>query len=205
MHSSKQQPKQPAEESAGVPGLQYLPDYLPADEQAAVLAFVDAAPWSGALSRRTQHYGWRYDYQARRVDESLYLGPLPDWAQTLADQFVTDGFVLSPPDQMIVGEYLPGQGIAPHVDCRPCFGPVIFSLSLGSACIMQFESEDTGEKQELRLEPGSLLVLSGEARERWRHSIPARKSDPLPDGTRSPRERRVSLTFRTVVREYAAQ
>jgi hypothetical protein len=41
-----------------------------------------------------------------------------------------------------------------------------------------------------------LLVLAGDARYRWRHAIPARRSDP----DRGPRGRRLSLTFRTVVR-----
>ncbi len=49
----------------------------------------------------------------------------------------------------------------------------------------------------LRLEPGSLLILSGEARHDRTQAIPARKSD-LINGARIPRTRRVSPTFRTV-------
>ena len=37
-----------------------------------------------------------------------------------------------PFEQAIVNEYEPGQGIAPHVD-RDCFGPVVATVSLGSA------------------------------------------------------------------------
>jgi alkylated DNA repair dioxygenase AlkB len=50
----------------------------------------------------------------------------------------------------------------------------------------------------VRLAPGSLVVMAGPARQEWRHAIPARKSDPAPDGGRVPRERRVSVTFRTL-------
>jgi alkylated DNA repair dioxygenase AlkB len=50
------------------------------------------------------------------------------------------------------------------------------------------------------LEPGSLLVLSGEARFAWTHGIAARRFDVI-DGVRTARARRVSLTFRTVVLE----
>ena len=42
------------------------------------------------------------------------------------------------------------------------------------------------------------LVLRGEARYHWRHSIPARKTDVI-DGVRVARTRRVSVTFRCVI------
>jgi alkylated DNA repair dioxygenase AlkB len=102
------------------------------------------------------------------------------------------------PDQVIVNEYLPGQGIARHVDCVPCFGPVVLSLSLGSACVMDLHAPETLERISLPLPRRSLLVLAGPARSAWSHSITARKADVI-DGVRTPRARRVSLTFRTVL------
>ncbi len=159
---------------------------------------INAAPWSEELSRRVQHYGWRYDYRARRISRDDYLGPLPDWLQDLANQLVTDGHFETAPDQVIINEYLPGQGIAPHVDCLPCFGDTIASLSLLSATTMVFDHPGTKERREVRLNPGDLLVLKGEWRSTWRHSIPARKSDVV-DGVRVPRTRRLSLTFRNVL------
>jgi alkylated DNA repair dioxygenase AlkB len=50
---------------------------------------------------------------------------------------------------------------------------------------------------ELDLPPRSLLVLSDQARYAWAHEIPARLSD-WRDGRRQARERRVSVTFRSV-------
>ncbi|MEO9969912.1 MAG: hypothetical protein ABJG15_08810 [Hyphomonadaceae bacterium] len=58
-------------------------------------------------------------------------------------------------------------------------------------------TDPSGHREELYLQPRSLLILTGVARSKWRHAIPARKSD-LPDGTRIPRERRISLTFRKI-------
>lgn len=98
---------------------------------------------------------------------------------------------------MIVNEYLPDQGISAHVDCEPCFGPAIASLSLGGPVQMAFRHRQAGEQISLTLEPLMLLILSGQARYDWTHEIPARKSD-LIAGVRQPRARRVSLTFRTV-------
>jgi len=37
-----------------------------------------------------------------------------------------------------VNEYLPGQGIAPHVDTHDAFGPTLLSLSLVSGIVMDF-------------------------------------------------------------------
>jgi len=108
----------------------------------------------------------------------------------------------SPADQVIVNEYLPGQGISAHVDCVPCFGPDVAAISLGSACTMDFTSLEGGVKAPVRLEPGSLCVMTGPARYEWRHAIAARKSD-LTDAGRIPRGRRVSVTFRTVLHAQA--
>src|SRR5688572_5665728 len=120
-----------------VPGLKYEPGYVAGPAEAALLAAVDAEPWMGDLKRRVQHHGYRYDYAARKVDPSMYLGPLPAWAQPLAARLVADGHMPASPDQLIVNEYEPGQGISPHVDCIPCFGPVVCSVSLGSQCAME--------------------------------------------------------------------
>src|SRR5438045_9721394 len=89
---------------------------------------------------------------------------------------------------MLVNEYLPGQGIAPHRDDAP-FGRVVASLSLLSPCVMDFRHRPTGRREQLLLEPRSLLVLSDEARYDWEHGIAARKKDawqglPLNSGRR---------------------
>lgn len=65
--------------------------------------------------------------------------------QGLAERLVADGRFAAVPDQVIANEYLPGQGISAHVDCEPCFGEVIASLSLLSACEMRFASLSSGE------------------------------------------------------------
>lgn len=117
--------------------------------------------------------------------------------QGLAERLVADGRFAAVPDQVIANEYLPGQGISAHVDCEPCFGEVIASLSLLSACEMRFASLSSGETRAVILLPCSLLVLAGPARRDWTHAIPARLSDVI-DGLRVARQRRVSLTFRTM-------
>ncbi|WP_083872895.1 alpha-ketoglutarate-dependent dioxygenase AlkB [Nocardia testacea] len=179
---------------AGVEGLRYASDWVRASEQVRLLAAIDAAPWSSELRRRVQHFGHRYDYGRRSVAVREPAAPLPGWACELVERLEWD----VAPDQVIVNEYLPGQGIGPHIDCVPCFGPVVATLSLGSACTMDFLAPEGGVCVPVRLAPGSLCEMTREARYRWRHTIAARKTDPSPSG-RVSRGRRVSVTFRTVL------
>ena len=103
-------------------------------------------------------------------------------------------------DQVIVNEYLPGQGISKHIDKITYFGSEIVTLSLGSTSVMTFRCGSTGQKEDLFLERRSLLVLTDEARYQWTHEIPGRKSDIMA-GVRYSRGRRLSITLRTVLRE----
>jgi alkylated DNA repair dioxygenase AlkB len=177
-----------------VPGLTYCRGLLEPEEQCRVLAKVDARPWRNDLKRRVQHYGYKYDYKARSVDHSMYVGPLPTFALGVAQRLLDRGLVEEMPDQLIVNEYEPGQGITAHIDCEPCFKNTIITVSLGWAYEMDFISVATEEVKPALLEPGSALIMQGEARYQWMHRIKARISD-----RGVPRRRRVSLTFRNVI------
>ena len=178
-------------------GLIYVPGFLSCDQAEALVAELDARPWQDDLQRRVQHYGYRYDYKERFIDpERSKTTPLPELASVLAarisDFLATKGhrFRFT---QMIVNEYLPGQGISPHVD-HPAFrGPVV-SVSLLSDIVMDFEKRGD-QRFEQVLERDSMVALTGPAREEWTHAIKARKSD-LIEGKKCPRGRRVSLTYR---------
>jgi alkylated DNA repair dioxygenase AlkB len=183
---------------ARIPGLAYIPGYIDPEAQQTLLNAIDAALWLSDLRRRVQHYGYRYDYTRKAIDDSLFLGPLPPWAASLAERLHTDGHIAAVPDQLIVNEYLPGQGIASHIDCVPCFGDTVLSLSLGGPCVMDLSHARERTVASLLLEPGSLLVLREAARYAWRHGIASRKTDHYAGRTIT-RRRRVSLTFRTVV------
>ena len=184
-----------APSAPAIPGLSYRPDLLKEAEQASLLAYVDAQPWLAALKRRTQHYGYPYDYTARTIDTSMRLGDVPEVFASVAAKMVAEGLFPMTPDQVIVNEYLPGQGISAHVDCTPCFQDAIATVSLGWEYPMDFiRTADPGDVRTVLLERGSVLVFRGEARYDWKHRIRARLSD---DGVR--RQRRVSLTFRNVI------
>ena len=182
-----------------IPGLRYIENYITEDKQYQLLTHVDKGPWLKDLKRRVQHYGFKYDYKARKVNYDMRIGELPEWLKDLSLELYEKGYMPKVADQVIVNEYLPGQGISAHIDCEPCFQDTIASLSLGSSCIMNFTYKlDKTKKYPVLLDPGSLVVLSDEARYNWLHEIPDRKSY-MWDGVKYPRQRRVSLTFRKVI------
>jgi len=178
-------------------GLTYLESYISEDEADRLVQEIDAAPWRTDLKRRVQHYGYRYDYKARQARQEDYLGPLPELFHKLAERLTAEGYFQAIPDQVIINEYQPGQGISAHIDCQPCFGETIASVSLLSACVMRFASQIASQQMELHFQPASLLVLKGDARHMWTHAIPPRKTDVI-EGQKHVRSRRISLTFRTM-------
>jgi alkylated DNA repair dioxygenase AlkB len=121
-----------------ISSLAYIPNFITTVEHDFLLSQIDQQPWLTDLKRRVQHYGYKYDYKARTVGNYAYLGPLPDWLSVLSKKLHDNSIFLSMPDQVIVNEYLPGQGISAHSDCVPCFADTIASLSLGSPCVMEF-------------------------------------------------------------------
>ncbi len=124
--------------SALPPGAAYRPDFISPGEEMSYVELLDAGTWSTSLKRRVQHFGYRYDYKAQTVKPDAFLGPLPEWLKALGNRLVEHGYFWQLPDQVIANGYLPGQGISAHVDCVPCFGDAIVSVSLLSQCEMVF-------------------------------------------------------------------
>ena len=182
-----------------VPGLKLIEGFLSPEEQAHCVKQVDAAvqEWRNDLSRRVQHYGWRYDYKARAITPDMHIGALPNWLTKLAQRLYDETALFDRvPEQVIVNEYLPGQGIAMHTD-HPGFGPTVCTISLLDDWEMDF-AEHWKDKTPGLLPRGSCVLLTDSARSIWQHGIAPRKTDSLLGGQRN-RKRRLSLTFRTVL------
>ena len=180
-----------------IQGLTYIPNFIDKLEVESFIDSINSEQWLSDIKRRVQHYGYKYDYKARSIDYSMFIGQLPHWAMTMAQRLFDEKHISVLPDQLIINEYEPGQGIANHVDCEPCFGDTVISISLGSSCVMDFINLRTKQKIEVMLESGSLVVLSGEARHNWTHGIAQRKTDNF-NGIKTDRRLRISMTFRKV-------
>ena len=179
-----------------IPGLTYKQNFITYEQELALVNHIDQEEWNAELKRRVQHYGFKYDYKTRNISQKHYLGPLPDWLMQYCKLLFERKIFAIIPNQVIVNEYEPGQGIATHIDCLSCFGETIASISLLSNCVMNFQKNI--DKRILFLEPKSLLILQDEARYKWQHSIAPKKTDKY-DSKIIPRTRRLSITFRNVI------
>ena len=168
-----------------IPGLILIPTALTIEEQANLVSAIQKESWNLELARRTQHYGYRYDYRAKNLSIKDKLGPFPPWLSSLCQKLKLQ--LTFDAEQVIINEYTPGQQITPHIDAPHLFGPVVASLSLCSKADMIFSNQKNGgTKIPVPLDPGSLVILTGDSRSRWLHSIAPVK------------EYRLSVTFRTV-------
>lgn len=189
-------------ETPDIPGLMYIPDYISTQQQVGVIRSIDTKDWSRVSqsenSRRVQHYGYNYSYERGVANKLTVAAPFLPWAKNLAAKIVRDKLMQVLPDQLIINEYEPGQGIAAHIDAEDLFNDTIVCVSMGSTCVMDFIHSETAEKIALLLQPKSAFVISGDARHKWKHGIAARKTDKI-DGQTIQRSRRISLTFRNTL------
>jgi DNA oxidative demethylase len=172
-------------------GLTYLPDFVSADEERAlveVLAKLDyhAVVMHGQAAKRTvAHFGVTYGYESCSLDDAP---PLPAWVQPLVPRVAAA--MREPPAalaELLVSRYPPGARIGWHRDA-PMFGPTVAGLSLGGACTLKLRNKRRSgyDQYSLDVAPRSLYVLGGAARAVWQHMVPPTK------------EARYSLTFRTL-------
>jgi alkylated DNA repair dioxygenase AlkB len=181
---------------AEVAGLSYEPEFITAGEERVLLWHADRGAWSDFWTRRTQFYGIRYERSALQIDPSAEARePVPAWCDAMRRRLVERGLMDRMANQIGINEYLPGQGIAGHVDY---FRGMVVSLTLGSGCVMDITEPLTKRIVSLWLAPRSILVLQSEARNVWEHGIARRQKD-IVNGHPIRRGRRVSITFRDVL------
>eukprot|EP00924_Labyrinthula_sp_SR-Ha-C_P008512 maker-scaffold_32-snap-gene-2.61-mRNA-1 protein AED:0.00 eAED:0.00 QI:61/1/1/1/1/1/2/1286/327 len=192
-----------------IPGLIILKEFISEIEEAAVSKELNVSletqeqqlclPFK-PLRRRVAHFGYKFNYKLNRADEDSFH---PFSSILMEIKRKIDGSVsrilgrnfLS--DQATVNEYNRGEGIAQHVDTHSAFTEAIASLSLGSSGVFFFESRF--EKFSIYVPRRSLFVMTGESRYEFTHQMPQRVTD-LIDGRVQLRRRRVSVTFREVLR-----
>jgi alkylated DNA repair dioxygenase AlkB len=170
-------------------GLSMIPNFITEEQEIQFLTHIDEQKWNTSLSRRTQHYGYVYGYGNKELTPA---DPIPQWIAPLINKLSFQNV-----SQVIINEYLPGQGISKHTDHERLFGPVVASLTLNSPTTMIFREKRTGDEVGVRLERRSLVVLEKDARYTWTHEISPKLTDTI-NGKRVKRGRRVSITFRSV-------
>jgi alkylated DNA repair dioxygenase AlkB len=178
-------------ESIHVPGFSIQNEYITETEERELVSHVDAGEWNTDWRRRVQRYGTGYGPSSQDPD----FRDFPEWLKPLAAKVGGAAGFPRFPENCVINEYLPGQGIAPHKDYSN-FGPTVGCVSLGSDTMLDLYSEDHSQRVSVHVPRRSLWILGGEARAKWLHGIAPRLNDTI-NGVRTPRARRISITFRT--------
>lgn len=162
-------------------GLKICKNAITAENQKTYMDILETYKWRDDLKRQTQHYGRRYNYVTRTLINDCLETPylISEIAKLLTP------YMNIIPNQCIVNKYIKGERITPHIDA-PCFGPIIITISLGSAMTMRFTNGS--QIYDLILDGGDMIILSEDARYKWKHELLADNNENF---------KRISLTYRT--------
>ena len=158
-------------------GLRYERDAITPEQESELARVFATLPlrqfeFHGHLGkRRVVSYGFRYDFGVRKLQEAEEMPPFLSELRKRAAAFA--GLAPEALVQSSVIEYDPGTEIGWHRD-KPEFGDVL-GVSFLSACRFRFRRRAGSgwERFTLTLEPRSIYLLRGPARDEWEHSIPA--------------------------------
>uniref|UniRef100_A0A914I4N5 Alkylated DNA repair protein alkB homolog 8 n=1 Tax=Globodera rostochiensis TaxID=31243 RepID=A0A914I4N5_GLORO len=189
-------------------GLKIVPNFISAQFESELEQFVEGC-LAGSTNidklknRRVFHFGYAFDYNKNNALDKA--PPIPPIIDGLINDIFTTFSCHSPdvrPNQITVNVYEPGQGIPLHLDTHSAFEERVYSLSLLSDVVMEFrDCANSARRNCVHLPRRSLLLLTGDARYRHKHGILTRHYDVHPMSNQLlKRERRISITFRTVRR-----
>ncbi|CAH2084380.1 unnamed protein product [Euphydryas editha] len=197
------------------PTAYYVTEFITPEEEKHILSNIYAAPkpkWTQLSNRRLQNWGGIPHNKGMIAEE------IPKWLQTYLDKIHSLNLMNgNKPNHVLVNEYLPEQGILPHLD-GSLFYPTITTISVRSHTVLKFLQPVSNECFTLTpvfsflLEPRSLLVLQDKLFNYYLHSIEEVSEDILDDsianlnmcsdkyvkGTSVARDTRISLTIRHV-------
>jgi alkylated DNA repair protein alkB family protein 6 len=218
-----------------VPDVHYVKNWLqPNEAKELQRKILETCDWDHMRTRDTQEFG---SLDRCPCGLSLMRETLPMWQSSFVTALHNLGVfhpVLFPANSVRINAYKPGQGIFPHMD-GPMYYPRAAIISLGTSCIFDFypREDDAEEKRSfnwdqdqevpsgpkmprdtkpatsLFVEPGSLLIFSGDAFIYHRHGIRDVEADEITPEVRNAKDvklsvgdsvnrdgRRVSLTIR---------
>ncbi|TVU23738.1 hypothetical protein EJB05_26117, partial [Eragrostis curvula] len=157
--------------------------------------------------------GWFSDVH----NQAMRFGNLPSWAvelSVLIREAICVGDVSVGTDAELANDDEDScrEGICAHVDLMR-FDDGIAIVSLESACVMHFSQAEPGgtacevskegdtetTKVPVHLNPGSLVLMSGDARYLWTHEINRKLGAQLWDGRELEQYHRTSVTLRKLL------
>lgn len=159
-------------------GVFVIQDFISGEEQDQLIPLIDSKPWIPSQEGRSkQDYGPKISFIRRKVSVGTF-GGFPHFAINLFNRMqrnhpeVMDDFV---PVEFCILEYKPERGsyIRPHFDDKWAWGDRLVTVNLLSETTLRLTREFNIPPYEIaiRMPARSLLVIQGEARYDWQHSI----------------------------------
>ena len=202
-----------------LPGKIYcIPNFINENEESQTLKKIYEAPkikWTTLLNRKLQNWG------GLPSEKGMIAEDIPNWLQCHINK-IQDLSIFeehSKPNHVLINEYLPGQGISPHLDGN-LFYPTIATISLGSHTVLNFyeplsESDKMTStcpslvqrlKFKVYVPQRSLILIQDKMFHHYLHGIEELLEDDDDDNLNIPpdvqfvakRSTRVSLTIRHV-------
>ncbi|KAL5561485.1 hypothetical protein UlMin_031232 [Ulmus minor] len=210
-------PNQCWERVEQIEGLWLCRDFLSPQRQSSLLSLIHNEGWfTEASHNQAMRFGelptWAFELSDSIRDGVISschgaLDPLEPESYTGQNEvcpFPSDILWREPLfDQLIVNVYHPGEGICAHVDLMR-FEDGIAIVSLESSCVMHFSqaepegttSDSVRTKIPVYLTPGSLVLMSGEARYLWKHEINRKPGFQKWKGEEINQKKRTAITLR---------
>tara|TARA_B100000925_G_C22007636_1_gene474440 strand:+ start:2110 stop:2673 length:564 start_codon:yes stop_codon:yes gene_type:complete len=182
--------------STNIKGLKIIRNFITRNEEIELLNIMKNIEWNGTLLRKSRHFGYNYNYKTKTITKDDYIGNLPEWSEKYISRMLKNDLINKYPNQITVNRYLPGEGIAAHIDVPDIFDNDLYSISLGSGCNIILESEY--KKEEYYIEPRTFMLFRDQARYEYTHCIKRLKYDIIGD-REVQRNTRYSVTFRNVL------
>ncbi len=140
-----------------------IPNYITEEQKSLILSTIRKKPTKHGKERNSiRRYGSALPYI------SGVKPTIPSCFDFILAKLREDNIIDS--DSVTVNEYKPTQSIDWHIDSLSS-GPVIVVLSLLSEATMELRKKETNEYSSILLQPCSLLILDGDERYNWEHSI----------------------------------
>jgi alkylated DNA repair dioxygenase AlkB len=175
-------------------GLYHYKNFIDEKTQNEFINFINNQSWNTSIKRRTQHYGYEYNYKITDSKKLKKINDIPDIYKSIIqriEKIIYKRFKkVYKFDQMIINEYTNGQGISKHIDNPRIFDKYVVTISLGSDCIINFVKDE--EYIDLKVEPGDMLLLTDDSRYIFTHEI-------KPNNINNSDTPRISLTFRKII------
>lgn len=166
-------------DNINIVGVHVLDEFVTPCEEKSLISVIDTKkPWVDSQEgRRKQDYGPKVSFLKKKVAIGNFCG-FPDFAMYLFNRMkIQHGHLLDKfiPVEFCILEYTPERGsyIRPHYDDIWIWGDRLITVNLGSDTALRLTKEFKIPPYEIiiKMPARSLIVIQGEARYNWHHSI----------------------------------